>query len=150
MVFLQYDFFRTLKMNVFKSLALYFMQSKCLSTICFWICIFRSLIWTYTVPHFWQMKFFLSAMCYYMRLQMFSLWKSFNTYFEDKWVFSSMSTCMFLQITTSYKSCSTFHAYQWFSSSKFLPMTLKPIFLYFFGLALLAVKWLFTNMFQGF
>ena len=58
MVFLQYDFFRTLKLNVFKSLALYFMQSKCFSPICFRICIFRSLHWTYHVPHFWQIKHF--------------------------------------------------------------------------------------------
>ena len=58
MVFLQYDFFRTLKLNVFKRVALYFMQSKCFSPICFRICIFRSLHWTYHVPHFWQIKHF--------------------------------------------------------------------------------------------
>ena len=58
MVFLQYDFFRTLKLNVFKSLALYFMQSKCFSPIYFRICFFRSLHWTYPVPHFWQIKHF--------------------------------------------------------------------------------------------
>ena len=58
MVFLQYNLFRTLKLNVFKSRALYFMQSKCFSPICFRICIFRSLHWTYHVPHFRQIKHF--------------------------------------------------------------------------------------------
>ena len=41
-------------------------------------------------------KTFSFAMCYNMCLQMFSLWKSFTTYFAAIWVFSNMSTCMFL------------------------------------------------------
>ena len=87
-------------------------------------------------------KTFSFGMCYNMCLQMFSLWKSFTTYFAAKWVFSSMSTCIFLTNPLPH----VMHI-NGFPPACFHLWHLSQLFCISFGLALLAVKWLLTYMF---
>ena len=87
-------------------------------------------------------KTFSFAMCYNVCLQMFSLWKSFTTYFAAKWVFSSMSTCIFLTNPLPH----VMHI-NGFPPACFHLWHLSQLFCISFCLALLAVKWLLTHMF---
>ena len=90
-------------------------------------------------------KTFSFAMCYNMYLQMFSLWKSFTTYFAAIWVFSNMSTCMFLTNPLPH----VMHI-NGFPPACFHLWHLSQLFCILFCLALLAVKWLLTHIFLSF